>query len=126
MCKILISVYFLYGYLYITQIIDIFLLNITRSIYFSGKIYIEEEMFKMTSKQISEFKTYLINEEKSKATIEKYIGDVFAFSSWLAERELEKSVVLEYKERIIKMFGISINMILSIKAIMQSFLRMRH
>lgn len=38
-------------------------------------------MFKMTNKQISEFKTYLINEEKSKATIEKYIRDVFAFSS---------------------------------------------
>lgn len=68
----------------------------------------------MTNKQISEFKTYLINEEKSKATIEKYIRDVFAFSSWLAERELEKSVVLEYKERIMGLYAPrSVNSIIS-------------
>lgn len=71
-------------------------------------------MFKMTNKQISEFKTYLINEEKSKATIEKYIRDVFAFSSWLAERELEKSVVLEYKERIMGLYAPrSVNSVIS-------------
>ena len=54
----------------------------------------------MTNKQISEFKTYLINEEKSKATVEKYVRDALAFLTWLAEGELLKAVVLEYKERI--------------------------
>ena len=68
----------------------------------------------MTNKQISEFKTYLIKEEKSTATIEKYIRDVFAFSSWLAERELEKSVVLEYKERIMGLYAPrSVNSVIS-------------
>ena len=68
----------------------------------------------MTNKQISEFKTYLINEEKSKATVEKYVRDILAFSSWLAERELCKSVVLEYKERIMELYAPrSVNSIIS-------------
>ena len=68
----------------------------------------------MTNKQISEFKTYLINEEKSKATVEKYVRDISVFSSWLAERELEKSVVLEYKERIMGLYAPrSVNSVIS-------------
>ena len=71
-------------------------------------------MKKITKKLIDKFKVYLINEEKSKATIEKYIRDVFAFSSWLAERELCKSVVLEYKERIMELYAPrSVNSIIS-------------
>lgn len=68
----------------------------------------------MTNKQISEFKTYLINEEKSKATIEKYVRDVSAFSSRLAGRELCKEAVLEYKERIMGLYAPrSVNSIIS-------------
>ena len=68
----------------------------------------------MTNKQISEFKTYLINEEKSKATIEKYIRDITTFASWLGCAELCKARVLEYKERLIKNYApTSVNSILS-------------
>lgn len=68
----------------------------------------------MTNKQVSEFKTYLMNEEKSKATIEKYIRDTMAFLSWLAERELCKSSVLEYKERVMGLYAPrSVNSIIS-------------
>lgn len=68
----------------------------------------------MINEQISEFKTYLINDEKSKATIEKYTRDVLTFSRWLAKRELCKSTVLEYKERIIELYAPrSVNSVIS-------------
>ena len=71
-------------------------------------------MFIMINEQISEFKTYLIKDEKSKATIEKYTRDVLTFSRWLAKRELCKSTVLEYKERIIELYAPrSVNSVIS-------------
>ena len=43
---------------------------------------------------IENFKSYLIDEEKSQATIEKYIRDVTAFFTWLTHGEIEKKTVL--------------------------------
>ena len=37
----------------------------------------------ITQNQIELYKNHLVNEEKSKITIEKYIRDVKAFSKWL-------------------------------------------
>lgn len=36
----------------------------------------------ITEKQIQKFRKYLVNEEKSDATIEKYIRNVTAFVKW--------------------------------------------
>ena len=47
--------------------------------------------------QVEEFRKYLISEEKTAATIEKYIRDVRTFFDWRGDRLLEKSLVLEYK-----------------------------
>ena len=58
-------------------------------------------MKKITSELINKFREYLINEEKSQATIEKYIRDITAFMAWLKNREVCKSVVIEYKNFII-------------------------
>ncbi len=55
----------------------------------------------ITQELIEKFKEHLIEEEKSGATLEKYLRDVLAFSVWLAERELNKLSVLEYKEHLI-------------------------
>ena len=51
-------------------------------------------MKKITNELIQKFKTYLINEEKSSATLEKYIRDVIAFMHWLNCRVVEKIVVM--------------------------------
>lgn len=61
-------------------------------------------MRKITKKLVEIFKNYLVNEEKSAATLEKYIRDINAFIAWLGERELTKSAVLEYKEHIIESY----------------------
>ena len=50
---------------------------------------------------IEKFKQYLIEEEKSSATLEKYMRDITVFFVWLAGRELNKMTVLHYKEHLI-------------------------
>jgi len=56
---------------------------------------------KITLNQILQYKDYLINEEKSEVTVEKYIRDIQAFYKWLDKRELTKQTVLEYKNELI-------------------------
>lgn len=55
-------------------------------------------MRKLTKELIDKFKMYLIEEEKSSATIEKYIRDITAFFVWLQGAELNKVAVLNYKK----------------------------
>ena len=71
-------------------------------------------MKKITDKIIKKFKEYLIDEEKSKATVEKYIRDLTVFAFWLGGAELSKARVLGYKEYIISKYApASVNSILS-------------
>ena len=52
----------------------------------------------VTAKQISDFENYLICEERSPATINKYVHDVREFLSWINEEKFDKSAILKYKE----------------------------
>ena len=62
-------------------------------------------MKKITNELINKFKNYLINDEKSQATLEKYIRDITAFMKWLDGRVLDKTVVIEYKNTIIETYA---------------------
>lgn len=62
-------------------------------------------MKKITVETIKQFKDHLISEEKSEATIEKYIRDINAFYIWICGREVNKSVVIEYKNEIIELYA---------------------
>ena len=64
---------------------------------------------------IEKFKQYLIEEEKSSATLEKYMRDVTMFFSWLSGRDVDKITVVHYKEYLISAnyASTSINSILS-------------
>ena len=55
----------------------------------------------ITNEMIKNFKVHLMNEEKSDATIEKYSHDINVFHLWCNGREIEKSLVLEYKQYLI-------------------------
>lgn len=71
-------------------------------------------MRKITNELILKFKEYLVSEEKSAATLEKYIRDITAFVAWMCGRELNKDLVLEYKQHIIKSYApASVNSMLS-------------
>ena len=71
-------------------------------------------MKKITDKLIENFRKYLIDEEKSAATLEKYIRDITAFRVWLGSEQLCKTKVMEYKEYLIGSYApASVNSILS-------------
>ena len=68
----------------------------------------------ITRELIENFKHYLIEEEKSSATLEKYMRDVTAFFAWLAGCELDKIAVLRYKEHLKMNYApASVNSVLS-------------
>ena len=54
----------------------------------------------ITSETIRSFEEYLINEEKARATVNKYLHDVREFKLWLGEQELCKSAILAYKSHL--------------------------
>lgn len=62
-------------------------------------------MRKITNELIYSFKTYLIEEEKSENTIEKYIRDVTFFMIWLAGREVTKILALDYKKELCEKYA---------------------
>lgn len=62
-------------------------------------------MRKITNELIHSFKTYLIEEEKSENTIEKYTRDVTFFVMWLAGREVTKILALEYKKELCEKYA---------------------
>ena len=63
---------------------------------------------------MEQFKNYLIREEKSELTVEKYLRDVGTFLVWLGDRELRKTEVLSYKEKLVQGYAVaSVNSILS-------------
>ena len=62
-------------------------------------------MKKITVELINKFKNYLISEEKSNATLEKYIRDITAFMVWVSNREIDKALVIDYKNTIIESYA---------------------
>ena len=71
-------------------------------------------MKKITQQDIKNFKSYLQNEERSAATVEKYVRDMLAFCEWLGEKTIDKNIVLAYKEHLIETYApVSVNSMLS-------------
>ena len=55
----------------------------------------------MTTAQLHSFKAYLRDEERSEATVEKYLCEVTQFAAWLNDTEVTKSAVAEWKEHLL-------------------------
>ena len=71
-------------------------------------------MKKITEKIIAKFKEYLICEEKSQATVDKYIRDVIFFMNWLNGESVSKAMVLKYKQELTEKYApASVNAALS-------------
>jgi len=68
----------------------------------------------LTSELVLEFRSYLVEEEKSKSTLDKYLRDIETFRIWLGEKELNKLCVLNYKEYLTENYAVaSVNSMLS-------------
>ena len=68
----------------------------------------------LTAAKIARFKNYLISEERSAATVGKYIRDVSAFAAYAQETEITKATVIEYKKHLQERYAVrSINSMLA-------------
>lgn len=56
----------------------------------------------ITDKNIKAFHRFLIEEEKSSATIEKYMRDIRAFTLFISDEEITKDRVIAYKNTLIE------------------------
>ena len=55
----------------------------------------------MTTAQLHSFRAYLRDEERSEATVEKYLCEVTQFAAWLNNNEVTKAAVAEWKEHLL-------------------------
>ena len=68
----------------------------------------------ITDSLVENFTLYLRNEERSAATLDKYIRDIKVFKLWCGDRKIEKGLVLEYKQQLIEKYApASVNSIIS-------------
>lgn len=54
----------------------------------------------ITKLQLEEYETYLIEQEKSKYTVEKYRRDIQKWLDFLEKREVTKELMIEYKKKL--------------------------
>ncbi len=65
-------------------------------------------MITISMQHIQEYRQYLIQEEKSKATIEKYMRDLIHFYKFLGEPgELNKESVIAYKKYLLTVYTVN-------------------
>lgn len=76
----------------------------------------------LNNKNMEDFRRYLILEEKSGATLEKYMRDVEAFRRFLRGKELSKETVMAYKKQLIDV-GYAVRSVNSMLASVNSLLR---
>lgn len=71
-------------------------------------------MSKITQEQIDAYRQYLLEEEKSEATIKKYLRDIESFEKWNSAEGIDKAKVLSYKAYLLEHYAVaSVNSILS-------------
>lgn len=75
----------------------------------------------ITSGEIADYHRYLLLEEKSTATVEKYLRDVRAFSAFVGENSVTKEAVVAYKQHL-QQRGYALRSINSMLAGVNSFL----
>ena len=57
---------------------------------------------RITEEAIQAFLQYLIRDEKSAVTVEKYLRDVRAFQAFIGETPVEKELVIHYKNHLLE------------------------
>ena len=60
----------------------------------------------ITNEIIKKFELYLYEKERSGNTIEKYMRDIRFFREWLNGRNIDKSVVIEYKKELCERYAV--------------------
>ena len=61
----------------------------------------------LDQEKMNEFESYLRKEERSRATIEKYMRDVRFFASFISDSEIDKQKVLDYKSKLGEKYAVA-------------------
>lgn len=61
----------------------------------------------LNQEQIRQFEAYLFSEERSAATVEKYLHDLRVFYAFMDDKELTKTAVLEYKSNLLIKYAVT-------------------
>lgn len=61
----------------------------------------------LNQEKLRQFEDYLVCEERSNATIEKYLHDMRTFYEFVGDREVVKSIVLDYKNELISTHAVT-------------------
>lgn len=61
----------------------------------------------LNQEKLRQFEDYLVCEERSNATIEKYLHDMRTFYEFVGDREVVKSIVLDYKNKLISTHAVT-------------------
>lgn len=64
-------------------------------------------MYQADTVKLQKFKTYLLCEERSDHTIEKYLHDVRCFLAFVNGKEIDKERILEYKASLLEHYAVS-------------------
>jgi len=75
----------------------------------------------LTNSLLNDFMIYLREDEKSHATIDKYMRDLNKFMAFAGGRSIDKHLILDYKEFIAKSYAVSSTN--SMLAVLNAFLR---
>ena len=57
--------------------------------------------YRITNDEISEYRRFLLLEERAESTVQKYLRDIQVFRVWLDEREISKEAAAEWKEYLV-------------------------
>ncbi len=82
----------------------------------------------LTAAEIAEFTEHLVLEERSAATVEKYVRDVRAFAAYAPDGEITKETVIAYKKHLQEIYAVrSVNsMLASINSLSEISIAQRH
>lgn len=61
----------------------------------------------ITEGMLQNYRAYLLEEEKSVLTVEKYMRDLKKFQVFLSEKEIQKDLVIEYKKELLQSYAVS-------------------
>ena len=61
----------------------------------------------LTKQHLHDFETYLFSEERSTATVEKYLHDLRVFYEFMDNKELTKTAVLKYKSSLLINYAVT-------------------
>lgn len=67
----------------------------------------DDIQYEITAKDLETYRNNMLENEKSTATIEKYIRDILAFCRWNQNQSINRIQILEWKQYLVNLYAVS-------------------